>query len=264
MRNFYKKVLFLDGVLLYLFLIFVITGKLSVRQTADQGQEVAADQGTAADQETAAGPGGILAAQIQNDSDKGEIIDPYKELTKKVALTFDDGPDPDYTEKLLDGLKEREVRATFFVLGKQAEKYPKIIERMQEEGHLIGNHTYSHIQLRASNREEFKEELSKTSGIVSKITGEEVQYVRPPYGTWDKKLEKELNMIPVLWTIDPLDWCKKDASCIARNVVNTVEENDIILMHDQYPSSVASALKIVDELKKQGYEFVTVEELLGE
>ena len=98
----------------------------------------------------------------------------------------------------------------------------------------------------------------------SEITGEELQYVRPPYGAWDKAFETELNMFPVLWTIDPLDWCKSDASGIVRNVLSKAGENDIILMHDQYPSSVAAALEIVDTLEQQGYEFVTVEDLLVE
>ena len=125
--------------------------------------------------------------------------------TKKIAITFDDGPHPQYTEQLLDGLKERGVKATFFVTGEHAELHPDIIARMSEEGHLIGNHTYSHIQLSAGNREEFKNQLIKTNEIISEITGKEVLYVRPPYGTWDKKFETELNMFPVLWTVDTLD-----------------------------------------------------------
>ncbi len=124
---------------------------------------------------------------------------------KKIAITFDDGPHPCYTEQLLDGLKERGVVATFFVTGEHAELHPDIIEKMFEEGHLIGNHTYSHIQLTKSNREKFKEELIKTNEVLKEITGEEVQYVRPPYGSWDKSFEKELNMFPVLWTVDTLD-----------------------------------------------------------
>lgn len=184
------------------------------------------------------------------------------EDVKKIALTFDDGPHPHYTEELLDGLKERGVKVTFFVTGEHAELHPEIIRRMSEEGHLIGNHTYSHIQLKDSNREQFKEELVKTSEIISDITGEEVQYVRPPYGTWDKKFETELNMFPVLWTVDPLDWCSTNVSCITDKVVSKVEENDIILMHDYYESTVTAALKVVDELMAEGYTFVTVEEIL--
>lgn len=181
---------------------------------------------------------------------------------KKIALTFDDGPHPYYTEQLLDGLKERNVKVTFFVTGEHAALHPDVIERIQEEGHLIGNHTYSHIQLKSDNRDIFKEELRKTEEVLEKITGEEVVYVRPPYGTWDKALEKELDMIPVLWTVDTLDWCSSDAVAVARKVINCVEENDIILMHDYYDTTVTAALDIVDALLKEGYTFVTVEDIL--
>ncbi len=181
---------------------------------------------------------------------------------KKIALTFDDGPHPHYTAQLLDGLKERGVPATFFVTGEHAELHPEVIRRMHEEGHLIGNHTYSHIQLSENNKEEFKNQLIKTNEIIKNITGEEVQYVRPPYGTWDKKFEKELNMFPVLWTIDPLDWCSTNVAGIREKVVSKAKENGIILMHDYYPSTITAALEVVDELEKQGYEFVTVEEIL--
>ena len=116
---------------------------------------------------------------------------------KKIALTFDDGPHPYYTEELLDGLKERGVHATFFVTGEHAKLHPDVLKRMQEEGHLIGNHTYSHIQLTSKNREKFKQELIDTNAVIQEITGEEVDYVRPPYGSWDKSFEKELN-IPVI------------------------------------------------------------------
>lgn len=181
---------------------------------------------------------------------------------KKIALTFDDGPHPYYTEQLLDGLKERGVVASFFVTGEHATLHPDIIKRMHEEGHLIGNHTYSHMQLQDATKEEFKEELIATSEVIEEIIGEEVIYVRPPYGTWDKTLEQELNMIPVLWTIDPLDWCSDNVSCITSRVVEKADENDIILMHDYYDTTITAALKIVDELLAEGYEFVTVEEIL--
>lgn len=192
---------------------------------------------------------GVVAANSMIDS-------------KKIALTFDDGPHPYYTEQLLDGLKERGVHATFFVMGKHVELYPEMIERMSEEGHLIGNHTYSHMQLNKGNGDEFKQELIKTNEMIENLTGQEVQYVRPPYGTWDKKFEKELNMFPVLWTIDPLDWCSDNVACIVRKVTDKAQENAIILMHDEYKSTVTAALQIVDALQEQGYEFVTVDEIL--
>lgn len=197
------------------------------------------------------------------DKDAAEEVGRERVTDKgKIALTFDDGPHPSYTEQLLDGLKKRGVKATFFVTGEHAELHPEIIKRMSEEGHCVGNHTYSHMQLKDSNKEKFKQELIKTNEIITGITGEEVLYVRPPYGTWDKRFESELNMFPVLWSVDPLDWCSNNVSCITEKVVNKVKENDIILMHDYYDTSVTAALKIVDELLEEGFEFVTVEEIL--
>ena len=106
-----------------------------------------------------------------------------QEGKKKIALTFDDGPHPYYTQQLLEGLKERGIKATFFVTGEHASLHPKAIEQMKKDGHVIGNHTYSHMQLNRSNREKFKEELMKTNAVIESITGEEVIYVRPPYGS---------------------------------------------------------------------------------
>ena len=187
---------------------------------------------------------------------------PEEAEVKRIALTFDDGPHPSYTECLLDGLKERGVVATFFVTGEHASLHPDIVKRMYEEGHVIGNHTYSHIQLRQDNRETFKKELQQTNQVLKELTGEDVVYVRPPYGSWDKELEKELNMIPVLWSVDPLDWCTGNVQTVVRRVKEKVKDNSIILMHDYYETSVTAALQIVDELIEEGYEFVTVEEML--
>ncbi len=192
------------------------------------------------------------------------VLSGRAEEVKKIALTFDDGPHPYYTEQLLDGLKERGVQATFFVTGEHASLHPDIIKRMEEEGHLIGNHTYSHMQLNSGNREEFKQELIDTNEILEEITGREIEYVRPPYGTWDKGFEEELDMIPVLWTIDPLDWCSSNSEGVAQKVLDKAAENEIILMHDYYESSVTAALMVVDELLSQGYTLVTVEEILFE
>lgn len=181
---------------------------------------------------------------------------------RKIALTFDDGPHPYYTEQLLKGLKERDAKATFFITGKNVEEYPEIVKKIYEDGHLIGNHTYNHTQLTSKNRESFKEEIIKTNEAIKEVTGEDTIYVRPPYGSWNKEFEKELNMFPVLWTIDPLDWCSNNVSCIVDTVCAKADENEIILMHDQYKSTVTAALKIVDRLQEEGYEFVTVDELL--
>ena len=142
---------------------------------------------------------------------------PYK---GKIALTFDDGPSPVCTPQLLDGLKKRDVKVTFFVTGQNVESYPDIVKRASDEGHLIGNHTFHHVQLTAANTEEFKTEIVSTNEIIQEVTGKETSFIRPPYGSWDKKYEKELNMFPVLWDVDPLDWCSTNVDKIVRNVLS--------------------------------------------
>ena len=181
---------------------------------------------------------------------------------KKIALTFDDGPHPYYTEQLLKGLEERGAKASFFITGQNVEAYPEIVKKIHEDGHLIGNHTYSHTQLTSRNQEKFKEEIIKTNEVIKEVTGEDTIFVRPPYGSWNKEFEKELNMFPVLWNVDPLDWRTANANRVAKAVISKVSENDIILMHDYYDTSVEAALMIVDELMLQGYEFVTVDKIL--
>lgn len=194
----------------------------------------------------------------ENDQEKAE----EKKEKGKIALTFDDGPYPNYTRQLLEGLRERKVKATFFVLGMSAEEYPDVIELMKEDGHLIGNHTYHHVELTTVGKEEFKEEILSTNQLLYDLSGEYPQFIRPPFGAWEKELETELGMIPVLWTVDPLDWCTENSSAVVQRVVTKVKENDIILLHDCYKSSVTAALEIVDILQEEGYEFVTVDEIL--
>ncbi|MEE1085627.1 MAG: polysaccharide deacetylase family protein [Schaedlerella sp.] len=185
---------------------------------------------------------------------------------KKIAITFDDGPHEIYTPELLDGLKKRGVKATFFLIGKNIEKNDnhQIVRRMKEEGHLIGNHTYNHVEISKVDNSTALRELNHTSEIIYQITGERVEYMRPPFGVWQKSLEKEVCLIPVMWTVDPLDWTTANMYEIVNKVVTEIKENDIILLHDCYESSVRAALQIIDILTEEGYEFVTVEELILE
>lgn len=180
----------------------------------------------------------------------------------KIALTFDDGPSTAWTPALLDGLKERGVKATFFLIGENADKNPEIVKRMAEEGHLIGNHTYHHVELTKVSENEARLELADTSAVIVRITGKEPEYMRPPFGAWQRKLEQEIQMLPVLWTIDPLDWTTENQDEIVNKVVTEAEENDIILLHDCYKSSIEAGLRIVDILQEEGFVFVTVDELL--
>lgn len=199
-----------------------------------------------------------------------QMVSGAKEITgkenqdelKKIALTFDDGPHPIYTPELLEGLKERDVVATFFVTGANASLYPELIEQMEADGHVVGNHTYHHVQLSSVGEDIFIQELLETNRVLEEILEEEVTYVRPPFGDWEKSIEKQIEMLPVLWDIDPLDWCSGNSSQIVKKVMDNVEENSIILMHDEYAASVEAALEIIDKLKEDGYEFVTVDQIL--
>lgn len=179
-----------------------------------------------------------------------------------IAITFDDGPSGRYTGRLLDGLKERNVKASFFLIGENAEENPVLVERIYKEGHLIGNHTYSHVQMTHLSEEAAVREIEKTDQVISAITGEHVAYMRPPFGEWQRELEVRMEVLPVLWSVDPLDWTTENVDEIVSKVVTEVEEGDIILLHDCYASSVEAALRIVDILQKEGYEFVTVDRLL--
>lgn len=179
-----------------------------------------------------------------------------------IAITFDDGPSSRYTGRLLDGLKERNVKASFFLIGENAEENPVLVERIYKEGHLIGNHTYSHVQMTHLSEEAAVREIEKTDQVISAITGEHVAYMRPPFGAWQRELEVRMEVLPVLWSVDPLDWTTENVDEIVSKVVTEVEEGDIILLHDCYASSVEAALRIVDILQKEGYEFVTVDRLL--
>ena len=217
----------------------------------DNGRE---DRGSGAARGSGAGGSGAGAGHAEQPPEE----------KKKIALTFDDGPHPIYTERLLDGLAERGVKAAFFLLGCNIEGNEEIVRRMAEEGHLVGNHTFYHVDITTLPQEEACAEIQDTSRKIMEITGEPVEYVRPPFGNWNKELECELMMIPVFWTLDTLDWSTRNTDLLVEQVVSEAEENDIILMHDSYDSTVKAALRIIDLLQAEGFEFVRADELILE
>ena len=203
-------------------------------------------------------PGGKGAVLVSGEAVREEEV---SEPGPRIALTFDDGPGP-YTECLLDGLKERGVKASFFLIGRSVKEYPEAVKRMEEEGHLIGNHTYNHVKLKGLSPEETRREIQKTDEAVYEITGKHVAYLRPPFGEWEEDLELTYPVLPVMWTVDPLDWTTENVEEIVDRVVTQAGENDMILLHDCYDSSVEAALRIVDRLLAEGFDFVRVDELL--
>lgn len=186
---------------------------------------------------------------------------PGTEEVGAVALTFDDGPNARYTEALLDGLKEREVRASFFLVGQCIEGNEDTVRRMAEEGHLIGIHCMEHRDLTREPEEEAVRQLMDTAAMIGAVTGRTPEYIRPPFGKWSSGLQEAVPMETVLWSVDSLDWKLQDTDRIVRRVLKDTEDGDIILMHDEFQTSVEAAMEIIDNLLAKGYTFVTVDEL---
>lgn len=206
---------------------------------------------------------------------KGTIYEVHTK-NKVIALTFDDGPSPVWTPKILDELKKQNVKATFFVVGAHAEKYPEIIKRIFQEGHEIGNHTYLHHVLLYYTNDELQLELRYTEDIIKDITGEKTNLFRPPKG-WLTKREKDyikdLGYKIILWTLNSKDWVTFfNYKYIVKNLIKNTKPGDIILFHDSggtfslkegNRANTAQAVSLlIDELKKKGYKFVPVSELI--
>lgn len=189
---------------------------------------------------------------------------------KCVALTFDDGPSPKYTERILDILDKYGAKATFFVIGKNAEKYPEIVIEEYRRGHEIGNHTYSHPDLKKISAEQFIEEINKTQSIIYDITGVEPTLFRPPGGYLNNSIVSklhELDYSSVLWSWrqDTRDWACPSVGNVVNGVLGNLQDGDIILFHDynSKESPTPEALdRILSELCDKGYSFVTVSELI--
>lgn len=257
--NFLKKRMVCRLCIIFIFLFVVIFFFLvSVYSEAGNNGDNNSENYGMSDEVLSSDPG--ASDIVSEDYGDADAID--RMYDRMVAITFDDGPNSQTTEKLLDGLRERGVRATFFLIGKSIVGNEELIKRMHDEGHLIGNHTYSHIKLDASNMSAAIKEITDTNELITSITGEEVKYIRPPFGAYTDALLSSVNMTPVLWSVDPDDWATENTSKIVQSVVNNAKNGDIILLHDIYDSSVAAALEIIDQLRAKGFIFVTVDQLL--
>ncbi|XID94401.1 polysaccharide deacetylase family protein [Paenibacillaceae bacterium WGS1546] len=192
--------------------------------------------------------------------------------SRRLALTFDDGPDSRFTPQLLDILKKHGVKATFFVMGARVDGHPAIARRMHEEGHVLGNHTYWHPRLWVESFDRIRWEANETDKAIEKITGYSPKLFRPPYGGLDDELVTELgkmNYSVVGWSVDSYDWKQLDSAAVQGNVLDQLHPGAIILMHSagDWTQDLTGMVQAVDalipRLKEEGYEFVTVPELLG-
>lgn len=196
-----------------------------------------------------AAPHGAKVAAVQN------AVTP-----RYIALTFDDGPHGETTEALLDGLRERGAHATFFLIGEQIEDTEDLVIRMRDEGHQIGNHTYSHVRL-DQNSQRGLQEVAKTDSLLQQVIGPNDYWIRPPWGFVSNTVKQSVGQPLIYWSLDTQDWSVRNADIVAQDIIQNAQTGDIVLLHDSYAESVDAALRAIDALSAQGYQFVTVEEL---
>lgn len=187
-----------------------------------------------------------------------------KEFSNKklIAFTFDDGPSYIGTNKLLDNLDKYNARVTFFVLGSRVENYKDTLTKAYKMGNTIGNHTYSHSNLLKLDNYSVMDEIKKTNETIKNITGSETIYLRPPYGNINSDIKNISNMYTILWNLDTEDWKNKDKDRIADYIVSNAHDGSIVLLHDLYETSVDGALLAMERLEKEGYAFVTIDEMI--
>ena len=181
---------------------------------------------------------------------------------KYVALTFDDGPSGRFTRNLLKGLRRRDVNATFLLCGYRMAEYPELTEQIFREGHEIGCHGYSHSDMRPMSRREVAQEIAEMRELLPE--GCRMRFLRPPGGSSSDAVEQVAGVqgLSILsWSVDPRDWATRDAWAVEKNVLQSVKDGDVILLHDMSDSSVQAALDIVDTLLERGFTFVTASEL---
>ena len=187
---------------------------------------------------------------------------------KKIALTIDDGPHPQKTEEILALLEKHGVKATFFIIGSNAERHPEIVAKEAAGGHELANHSYTHPKLSVLTEVEIKAEIERTDEAIKKASGVTPKLFRPPEGAYSGdvvKIAAGMGKNTVIWTVDTMDWAKSPRDSIVENVKANVTSGSIVLFHDftHKDTHTAEALEILlPYLKAQGYEFVTVSELI--
>ena len=196
-------------------------------------------------------------------------VNSHCESEKYIALTFDDGPHTKYTLEILDILKEYNVRATFFIIGENAEKHPDILDKIINSGCEVGNHTWSHAYLDKCTEEEIRLELEKTDKLIKKHTGSSPLCFRPPGGRGNEKVLKiadEMGYATILWSKDTRDWSCPPVDDVISSVLSQTENGDIVLFHDYNAknSPTPEALRqILPDLLSEGYIPITVSEMIN-
>lgn len=184
-----------------------------------------------------------------------------------VAMTFDDGPHHRLTPQLLDMLRARNIRATFYLVGRRVAMYPDLTRRIAAEGHEIGNHTWNHPRLTSLGNAALLRELDRTSAAIEGVVGHQPITMRPPYGLLSPRqralIYAERRLPTVLWSVDPEDWRRPGSAVVANRIVSRSHTGAVILAHDIIGATVRAMPAALDGLTARGYRFVTVSELMG-
>ncbi|WP_240772894.1 polysaccharide deacetylase family protein [Phragmitibacter flavus] len=184
-----------------------------------------------------------------------------------VAMTFDDGPHPVHTPRLLNMLRERNIKATFYVIGRSAQAHPNIIRRILAEGHEIGNHTWDHPSLSSISELKAREQLTKSARAITAMTGYHMRTMRPPYGATNQYIKewihRDYGYPTIMWTVDPMDWKRPGASVVTSRILAGARPGAIILAHDIHQATIDAMPNTFDGLLSRGYKFVTVSQLLN-
>jgi len=215
-----------------------------------------------------------LSAVLPENDVFGRVFYNMQTTQKVVALTFDDGPNPPYTEQMLDVLKEYHVPATFFVIGHNVEKHPELVKRIAAEGHQLGNHTYHHIDLLKADRKVIADEIDRTNRAIFAASGITPHLVRPPHGFRDPvvmEMMAERGLKVVEWSVMSRDWLNPGVDTIVERTVSKVKNGSIILLHDgdgiasqdSRAQTIEATRHIIEILSTRGYKFVTVDEILA-
>ncbi|MEG0473057.1 MAG: polysaccharide deacetylase family protein [Solibacillus sp.] len=181
---------------------------------------------------------------------------------KQIALTFDDGPHPKVTPQIVKILNKYDAKATFFVVGKNVQKYPEVVKNVSDAGHEIGNHTYEHKKLTALTVKQVNSQIELTDNAVKAAIDQTTTVFRPPYGAYNKTITNLLEVPNIMWSIDTLDWKHHDPNKTLQIVKTNAKRDSIVLMHDIHQTTADSLDSVLAYLTQQGYEFVTVSELL--
>lgn len=208
----------------------------------------------------------ISAPRMETDeylyvfNDDLELVHSIDKTKPMVAITYDDGPSK-YTPRILDTLNTYDSHATFFVVGERVEEFSKTLKREFDEGHEVGSHTYNHVNLTKLSAKKIEYQLDKTDEALEGIIGQGASLMRPPGGAFNDKVKSNVHKPMIIWSLNSNDWKTRNKDSIQKTVLNNIKDGDIILMHDLYEATADATEVIVPELKKQGFQLVTVQEL---